>query len=261
MVCRSIAFNLTVGPKIYKLKSPDIGVRLELWIVPRFFLCLSCMKHIFQTSGSLSLYLKIKSSKAPVPSTFEARRKPSVLCRALAKRKEAILISYFAPCCPSVPSCLRNFVRVLAVWGKAEVSSCKKMNCGYLSVANWFYLGTDMVHRYLFKVIRCIRNGFPRCCKSHVPSRGFGAKSGTVVGLGFRQSFVNADWAYENLMIEWMAVMKLWKTCHVWVEILHWLYLPWKFKQYIEVGLCLWEKGDKLQQSSCHYVFLSFYLW
>jgi len=28
---------------------------------------------------------------------------------------------------------------------------------------------------------------------SHVPSRGIGGESGTVVGFGIRQSFMNAD--------------------------------------------------------------------
>ena len=50
-----------------------------------------------------------------------------------------------------------------------------------------------MVHRYLFKAIMCTQSGLSRYCKSHVPSREIGAESGTVVGLGFRQSFVNAD--------------------------------------------------------------------
>ena len=208
----------------------------------------------YQTSGSLNLYLNIKSSKAPALSTFEARRKPSVTCAGPLRRERKPFWSHnFAPCCPSVPSRLRNLVRALGVWGEAEASSCKKMNCGYPSVANWFYLGTNMV-QYLFKPIMCTHNGLPRYCKSHVPSRGIGAESGTVVGLGFRQSFVNADWAYENLMIEWMGITKLWKTCGFWVEILRWLYLPWKFKQYTELGLCLWGKGDKLQQNSCRYV-------
>ena len=40
-----------------------------------------------------------------------------------------------------------------------------------------------------------------------------------------------------------------------WSEILHWVYLPWKFKQYNELGLCFfWKSWDKLQQSSYRYV-------
>ena len=101
----------------------------------------------------------------------------------------------------------------------------------------------------------CTKNVLPRYCKSHDPSRAMRVEGSTVVGLSFRRRFVNANWTYENLMIELMPVTKIFKTCYVWlIEILHWLYLPWKFKQFIELGLCLWEMGDTIQQSSCCYV-------
>jgi len=66
------------------------------------------MKHVFQTSGSLSLYLNTKSSKTPAPSTFEASWNSAALLRALANRNAAVLTSYSSPCCPDVPRRLWN---------------------------------------------------------------------------------------------------------------------------------------------------------
>jgi hypothetical protein len=78
------------------------------------------MKHVFQIFDSLKLYLNTKSSKAPAPSTFEARRNSAVLLRALAKRKAAVLTPYSSPCSPTDPGILLNLGRAPALSDGAE---------------------------------------------------------------------------------------------------------------------------------------------
>jgi len=61
------------------------------------------------------------------------------------------------------------------------------------------------------------QNVLPSSCNCHDPSRGICVESGTDVGLGLKLGFVNTDWKFETVMIERMAITKLWKTCHVWL--------------------------------------------